>query len=97
MPRERSLSGTIPSMETSHEELKDNTVIVGEHRSSPHPSPSHLYPSPGGFWRSGKEEGTSAVMPLRRPLISIVLDFPCLVRPLSPGFPSPRRQDRRLR
>jgi glucose-6-phosphate 1-dehydrogenase len=30
MGRERSLSGTIPSMETSHEELKDNTIIVGE-------------------------------------------------------------------
>ncbi|XP_006460350.1 hypothetical protein AGABI2DRAFT_192087 [Agaricus bisporus var. bisporus H97] len=28
MPRERSLSGTIPSMETSHEELKDNTIII---------------------------------------------------------------------
>jgi hypothetical protein len=29
MPRERSLSGTIPSMETSHDDLKDNTVIIG--------------------------------------------------------------------
>lgn len=29
MTRERSLSGTIPSMETSHEELKDNTIIIG--------------------------------------------------------------------
>ncbi|KAJ3566309.1 hypothetical protein NP233_g7085 [Leucocoprinus birnbaumii] len=28
MTRERSLSGTIPSMETSHEELKDNTIII---------------------------------------------------------------------
>ncbi|KAF8897550.1 glucose-6-P dehydrogenase [Infundibulicybe gibba] len=28
MPRERSLSGTIPSMETSHEDLKDNTIII---------------------------------------------------------------------
>ncbi|KAF8639748.1 hypothetical protein AX17_001010 [Amanita inopinata Kibby_2008] len=28
MPRERSLSGTIPSMETLHEELKDNTIII---------------------------------------------------------------------
>ncbi|KAF9568884.1 hypothetical protein CPC08DRAFT_278120 [Agrocybe pediades] len=27
MPRERSMSGTIPSMETSHDELKDNTII----------------------------------------------------------------------
>jgi hypothetical protein len=24
------MSGTIPSMETSHEELKDNTIIIGE-------------------------------------------------------------------
>lgn len=31
MARERSMSGTIPSMETSHDELKDNTIIVGEH------------------------------------------------------------------
>lgn len=29
MARPRSLSGTIPSMETSHHELKDNTVIIG--------------------------------------------------------------------
>ncbi|KAJ3828594.1 glucose-6-phosphate 1-dehydrogenase [Lentinula raphanica] len=28
MTRERSLSGTIPSMETSHEELKENTIII---------------------------------------------------------------------
>ncbi|KAG6817421.1 hypothetical protein H0H87_009066 [Tephrocybe sp. NHM501043] len=28
MTRARSLSGTIPSMETSHDELKDNTIIV---------------------------------------------------------------------
>ncbi|PPQ98500.1 hypothetical protein CVT24_003991 [Panaeolus cyanescens] len=28
MPRERSMSGTIPSMETTHDELKDNTIIV---------------------------------------------------------------------
>ena len=28
MPRARSLSGTIPSMETSHQELKDNTIII---------------------------------------------------------------------
>ncbi|KAM6495870.1 glucose-6-phosphate 1-dehydrogenase [Amanita muscaria] len=28
MPRERSLSGTIPSMETSHEVLTDNTIII---------------------------------------------------------------------
>ncbi|KAF5369921.1 hypothetical protein D9758_001037 [Tetrapyrgos nigripes] len=28
MARERSMSGTIPSMETSHEELKDNTIII---------------------------------------------------------------------
>lgn len=31
MARQRSLSGTIPSMETSHDELKDNTIIVGEY------------------------------------------------------------------
>lgn len=30
MPRQRSLSGTIPSMETTHDELKDNTIIVGQ-------------------------------------------------------------------
>lgn len=34
MPRERSMSGTIPSMETSHDELKDNTIIVGVSRDS---------------------------------------------------------------
>ncbi|KAF5333127.1 hypothetical protein D9611_002595 [Ephemerocybe angulata] len=28
MPRERSMSGTIPSMETTHDELKDNTIII---------------------------------------------------------------------
>ncbi|KAG5643962.1 hypothetical protein DXG03_009313 [Asterophora parasitica] len=28
MTRARSLSGTIPSMETSHDELKDNTIII---------------------------------------------------------------------
>lgn len=28
MPRERSMSGTIPSMETLHDDLKDNTIIV---------------------------------------------------------------------
>jgi hypothetical protein len=28
--RARAMSGTIPSMETSHVELKDNTIIVGE-------------------------------------------------------------------
>ncbi|GLB33826.1 putative ZWF1 [Lyophyllum shimeji] len=28
MTRNRSLSGTIPSMETAHQELKDNTIIV---------------------------------------------------------------------
>jgi len=34
MPRERSMSGTIPSMETSHDDLKDNTIIVGVYRFS---------------------------------------------------------------
>ena len=29
MARPRSASGTIPSMEASHEELKDNTIIIG--------------------------------------------------------------------
>lgn len=29
MPRQRSMSGTIPSMEMTHEDLKDNTIIVG--------------------------------------------------------------------
>ncbi|KAH9482678.1 Glucose-6-phosphate 1-dehydrogenase [Psilocybe cubensis] len=28
MPRERSMSGTIPSMETAHDQLKDNTIII---------------------------------------------------------------------
>lgn len=28
--RQRSMSGTIPSMETSHDELKDNTIIIGK-------------------------------------------------------------------
>ncbi|TEB30273.1 glucose-6-phosphate 1-dehydrogenase [Coprinellus micaceus] len=28
MPRERSMSGTIPSMETAHDDLKDNTIII---------------------------------------------------------------------
>ncbi|TFK28723.1 glucose-6-phosphate 1-dehydrogenase [Coprinopsis marcescibilis] len=28
MPRERAMSGTIPSMETLHDELKDNTIII---------------------------------------------------------------------
>ncbi|KAJ8509323.1 hypothetical protein ONZ45_g8494 [Pleurotus djamor] len=28
MARERAMSGTIPSMETSHDELKDNTIII---------------------------------------------------------------------
>ncbi|KAL0579690.1 Glucose-6-phosphate 1-dehydrogenase [Marasmius crinis-equi] len=28
MTRERSMSGTIPSMETSHDQLKDNTIII---------------------------------------------------------------------
>ena len=29
MPRQRALSGTIPSMETTHDALKDNTIIIG--------------------------------------------------------------------
>jgi len=29
MPRERAMSGTIPSMETKHDALTDNTIIVG--------------------------------------------------------------------
>jgi glucose-6-phosphate 1-dehydrogenase len=29
--RQRSMSGTIPSMEMLHEELKDNTIIVGRY------------------------------------------------------------------
>ena len=28
--RQRAMSGTIPSMETTHEELKDNTIIIGK-------------------------------------------------------------------
>jgi len=28
--RPRAMSGTIPSMETTHDELKDNTIIIGE-------------------------------------------------------------------
>lgn len=28
--RQRSMSGTIPSMETSGQALKDNTVIIGQ-------------------------------------------------------------------
>ena len=27
--RPRAMSGTIPSMESSHDELKDNTIIIG--------------------------------------------------------------------
>ena len=34
MTRERSLSGTIPSMETAHDNLKDNTVIIGARLAS---------------------------------------------------------------
>lgn len=30
-PTQRARSGTIPSMETSGEALKDNTIIVGAH------------------------------------------------------------------
>jgi glucose-6-phosphate 1-dehydrogenase len=30
MTRPRAPSGTIPSMETTHDELKDNTIIVGQ-------------------------------------------------------------------
>jgi len=41
MPRERSLSGTIPSMETAHDELKDNTIIIG------------MYPMPYLFYGIG--------------------------------------------
>lgn len=31
MARQRSMSGTIPSMETLHDDLKDNTIIVGRY------------------------------------------------------------------
>jgi glucose-6-phosphate 1-dehydrogenase len=30
MPRQRALSGTIPSMEVTHNEVKDNTIFVGQ-------------------------------------------------------------------
>ena len=35
MSRARSMSGTIPSMETSHDNLKDNTIIIGLCASAP--------------------------------------------------------------
>lgn len=58
MTRERSLSGTIPSMETSHEELKDNTIIVGT--ACPPPRLAvilSLFDSPRCLRRSRKEKG----------------------------------------
>jgi len=33
------MSGTIPSMETNHDELKDNTIIIGEAFVMPFRSP----------------------------------------------------------
>lgn len=42
MPRARSMSGTIPSMETAHDDLKDNTIIVGVYRFPWLPGCIHL-------------------------------------------------------
>jgi glucose-6-phosphate 1-dehydrogenase len=39
--KQRTMSGTIPSMETTHEELRDNTVIVGQYLSPRRYSNSH--------------------------------------------------------
>lgn len=56
MPRERALSGTIPSMETSHEELKDNTIIIGEHNALPLLHPSHSSQSLGPLATSQRKK-----------------------------------------
>ena len=48
-------------METTLEEVKVNTVIIGTTLLYPHPSPhrTHFSVSSWGFWGLSKEEGTS--------------------------------------
>ncbi|KAI0751961.1 glucose-6-P dehydrogenase [Irpex lacteus] len=52
MARPRSLSGTIPSMETSHHELKDNTVIIVLGASGDL-AKKKTYPALFGLYRGG--------------------------------------------
>lgn len=63
MARQRSDSGTIPSMETSHDELKDNTIIIGQCMAVCHRFVLIVEigdPSLGGVGRSSEEEGEQA-------------------------------------
>jgi hypothetical protein len=31
MTRERAMTGSIPSMQATHDQLQDNTIIIGKH------------------------------------------------------------------
>jgi glucose-6-phosphate 1-dehydrogenase len=75
-------------METSHDELKDNTIIVGE-RHCACPKFTRLTPhSPWRLWRSRKEKGMSVLsrLPGRCALSVALQTFPALFGLYRQGF-----------
>ena len=97
----RAMSGTIPSMETLHDDLKDNTIIVGSY-----PRNLVVYLTPGLLiWLSlvlgasgdlAKKKVPSLPFHLLAGL-KCLLDNTCSFWSLSLGSPSSRLQDRWLR
>lgn len=87
MASTRPRSGTIPSMEASGQELKDNTVIVGEHTlqiTPTHRTVEAHFNHPTVLGASGD----LAKKKVRLPLVSF--SYPALIL-LSPDLPSPLR------
>jgi hypothetical protein len=94
----RAMSGTIPSMETLHDDLKDNTIIVGRCPLTPLVShtPGLLSLVLGASGDLAKKKVSSFPFHMVTGL-KCLLDNSCTFWPLSLGSPSSRLQDRGIR
>ena len=94
----RAMSGTIPSMEILHDDLKDNTIIIGRYPLIPVVSSLHilLFLVLGASGDLAKKKVT--LFPFRLETgLKCLLDIPCTFWSLSLGSPSSGLQDRRVR
>lgn len=96
---QRAMSGSIPSMETLHDELKDNTIIVGMY--PPVLSLTPILP----IWISLVLGASGDLAKKKVSLfpfhlvtgLKYLLDNPCTLWPSSIGSPSSGLQDRWVR
>ena len=85
----RAMSGTIPSMETQHDDLKDNTIIIGRYPLNPVISQAHFLLSLVLGASGDLAKKKVFWFPFR--LVSdlkCLLDITCALWPLSLGFAS---------